>query len=227
MSLPPLSYSALKLFETCPRKYEAEKITKEVKFTDNESTLYGKALHEAAELYVRDGTPLPAKFGYIKSSLDTLLKIPGERHCELKLGLRKEDGRLIGCDFFDKDCYFRGIADLVVCSGPVGYVVDYKTSKNAKYADPRQLALMAACLFAKFPQLEKIKGALLFVVAGDVIKSSYTADRGFDIFGELHQTITRMEAAYESGVFNASPNGLCGRWCGTTSCEHHGGSNRR
>ena len=38
---PAWSFSSLKLFQTCPKKYEAEKVTKEVKFTETEATLYG------------------------------------------------------------------------------------------------------------------------------------------------------------------------------------------
>jgi CRISPR/Cas system-associated exonuclease Cas4 (RecB family) len=222
MTLPAFSYSSLKTFETCPRKYEAEKVTKKVKFTDNEHTLYGKELHEAAEKFVRDGVELPLKFTFIKPLLDPLKNVPGEKFCEIKVGLKKEDGRLIACDFFDRECYFRGIADLFILNGAVGFLVDYKTSKNTRYADSRQLALMAACLFAKFPDLKKIKAALIFVVPGELIKSSYTIERKFDIFGELHETITRMKVAHYSGIFNPSPNGLCGKWCGVTSCEHNG-----
>jgi hypothetical protein len=143
------------------------------------------------------------------------------------MGLKKADGRLTACDFFDKECYFRGVADLFILNGIMGYLVDYKTSKNTRYADLRQLALMAACLFAKFPQLKKIKAALLFVVPGELIKSNYTIERKFDIFGELHETITRMTVAHETGVFNPTSNGLCGRYCDVLSCENNGKNGRR
>jgi hypothetical protein len=38
----------------------------------------------------------------------------GEKHCELKMGIKKEDGRLVPCGFFDKDVWYRGVADLIV-----------------------------------------------------------------------------------------------------------------
>jgi len=216
------SYSGIKLFETCPKKYEAEKITKEVKFTDSEATLYGKSLHLAAEEYIRDGKELPGQFAFIKPYLDKLVAIPGEKHCELKLGVKKDDGRLVACDFFDSSVWFRGIADLVIIDGAKGWIVDYKTGKSAKYADTRQLALMAAALFLKYPELEKIKASLLFVVSKEFIRAEYEAERGLDIFGELADLLTQREVSYNTGVFNPKQNGLCKKWCPVTSCPHQG-----
>jgi PD-(D/E)XK nuclease superfamily len=216
------SYSGIKLFETCPKKYEAEKITKEVKFTDSEATLYGKSLHLAAEEYIRDGKELPGQFAFIKPYLDKLVAIPGEKHCELKLGVKKDDGRLVACDFFDSSVWFRGIADLVIIDGAKGWIVDYKTGKSAKYADTRQLALMAAALFLKYPELEKIKTSLLFVVSKEFIRAEYEAERGLDIFGELSGILEQRSASYATGVFNPKQNGLCKKWCPVTSCPHQG-----
>lgn len=221
---PAWSYSSIKTFDTCPKKYEGERVTKEVTFTDNEHTLYGKSLHTAAEEYVRDGKELDLKFTYIKGYLDRLISLPGEKFCELKLGLKKQDGKLVECDFFDKDVWFRGVADLVIKNNTQAFVIDYKTSKNAKYADLKQLALMSACLFVKHPELERIKAGLLFVACGEFIRGEYTRDRGLDIFAELHPLLEQRAIAYNTGVFNAKPNGLCRRYCGVTSCPHHGGN---
>lgn len=125
-STPAWSYSSLKLFETCPKKYESERITKEVKFTDNEATLYGTAMHLAAEEYIRDGKELPPQFEFLRSTLDKLNSYPGDKHCEIKLGIAKRDGRLEACDFFADDVWFRGVCDLVIINGEEARVVDYK-----------------------------------------------------------------------------------------------------
>ena len=216
------SYSSLKLYSTCPKKYEAEKITKEVKFTDSEATIYGKDLHLAAEEHIRDGKPIPAKYDFIQPYLDKLKAIPGEKLCELKLGVKKEDGRLVACDFNDRGVWFRGIADLVIIDGTKGWVIDYKTGKSARYADTDQLALMAAALFLKYPDLQKIKASLLFVVSKEFVKAEYEVERGLEIFAKLHDILHQREVAYQTGVFNPKPNGLCLRWCACLSCPHNG-----
>lgn len=218
----PWSYSGIKLFGTCPKKYEAEKLTKEVKFTDSDATIYGKEIHTVCEEYVRDGKPIPEKHNYLQTYLDTLNAIPGEKHCEIKVGVKKDDGRLVSCDYNDPAVWFRGICDLFILNGTKGFIVDYKTSKSARYADMRQLKLMAAALFLKYPELQKLKLSLLFVVSKEMVKDEVQVERGLDIFAELNDLLTQREIAYTTGVFNPKPNGLCARWCRVMSCPHCG-----
>ncbi len=219
----PWSYSSLKLFEQCPRRYQAEKVTKEVPFTQNESALYGEQLHKAAEEYIRDGVPIDPRFSFIQPYLDKLNSIEGTKFCELKLGVKRVDGRLVACDFFDPEVWFRGVADLVIVNGDRAFITDYKSGKNAKYADIRQLALMAAALFLKYPEIKKIKTSLLFVVSKEFIKENFSKDYGLSIFSELNGLLSARDAAYESDVWNPRPNGLCRKWCPVTSCPHCGG----
>ncbi len=216
------SYSRLKDYETCPRKYQASYVTKETPFTDNAATIYGKELHLACEEFMRDGKPLDPRFGWMLPTLERLHRIPGDKHCELKLGVKRQDGQLLACDFFDPSVWFRGVADLVILNGTKGWVLDYKTSKSAKYADLRQVALMAAALFLRHPQLEKVKGALFFVVADNLVKAEYTRENALNIFAEYHALLTQRAASYENNVFNEKPNGLCGKWCQVLSCVHNG-----
>ena len=223
MKIPAWSYSSLKLFETCARKYQASYVTKEVPFTQGEAALYGEQLHKAAEEYIRDGKPIDSRFAFIKPYLDKLNAIPGTKYCELKLGVKKNDGRLEACDFFDPEVWFRGVADLVILDGDRAFVLDYKSGKNAKYADTRQLALMAAALFLKHPEIQKIKASLLFVVSKEFIKENFEKEYGLSIFSELNGLLVARETAYNTDVWNPRPNGLCSRWCQVKSCPHHGG----
>jgi len=151
------SYSSIKTFQQCPKKYYHLKVAKDVKDEGSEATIYGQELHKAAEDYIKDDVALPPQFAFMQDLLDSLKKIPGEKHCELKLGIAKRDGKYVACDFFEKDVWWRGIADLVIINGDTAYSVDYKTSKNAKYADTKQLDLVASALFTHFPQLRTIK----------------------------------------------------------------------
>jgi hypothetical protein len=104
------SYSSLKTFTQCPKKYYHLRVLKDVKDTPGEATLYGQELHKAAEDYVKKSAPL-GKFGFIQELLDTLNSIPGEKHCELKLGVKQTPTGLEACGFYDKDVWWRGIGD--------------------------------------------------------------------------------------------------------------------
>ena len=222
MKIPAWSYSSLKLFETCPRKYQAEKVTKEVPFEQGEAALYGEQCHKAAEEYIRDGKPIDPRFSFIQPYLDKLNAIVGVKHCEMKLGVKRQDGRLVACDFFDPEVWFRGIADLVILDGDRAWVIDYKTGKSARYADVRQLALMSAALFLKYPDLKKIKTSLLFVVSKEFVKEDFHKEFGLSVFSELNGLLEARSTAYESDVWNPRPNPLCRKWCAVKSCPHYG-----
>ena len=214
------SYSSIKTFDQCPKKYYHLKIAKDVKDSGSEATLYGQALHSAAEDYVKGTADLPAKFGFIRDTLDALKDIEGEKLCELRLGVKRDGDTFEPCKFLAKDVWWRGIADLVIINGDMAYSIDYKTSKNSKYADTKQLDLVAAALFTHYPQVKKIKSALAFVVSNDLIHKVHTADMRDSYFETFSDELERLECAQDNNVWNANSSPLCG-WCPVTSCEHH------
>lgn len=224
MTTPAWSYSSITLFEQCPKKYYHLRVAKDIKEPDSDAMMYGKDLHLAAENFMRDGTEVPEKYAYIRPYLEKLKAIPGEKLCEHKMGLKKQDGRLVPCGFFDKDVWYRGVADLIIINRETqeARVVDYKTGKSSKYADTKQLALMAACVFAHFPEIKKVRAGLLFVVAEDLIKAEYQAETGYKIFSELDGLLVSRETAYATGVFNPKKNFSCKAWCPVLDCAHNG-----
>lgn len=221
MSTQPIvwSFSSLKTFQQCPRKYYHTKILKDVREPDTEATLYGKSAHTVAEEYIRDGVPVPAQFEYMKDMLDQLNAIPGEKLCEVMLGLTKD---LQPCDFHADDVWWHGIADLVVLDeeNGIAHSVDYKTSKSARYADVKQLDLVAAAIFAKYPKIKTIKSALLFVVSKEFVKAKHHAEMKEKYLEKPALDVARIEAARENGVWNPISGPLC-RFCSIKTCEHN------
>lgn len=220
--MSPWSYSSLKKFKTCPKQYAEVKVYKN--FTEppfTEATLYGSSFHEAAEHYMRDGTPLPEAFAYVKPHLDTLRNITGEKLCEHKMGLTKE---LEPCAFNAPNVWCRGVADLLIVNREKGVarVVDYKTGKSAKYADTAQLELMALMVFKHFPEIRKVKGGLLFVVANHFKTAEYEANQEKTYWRQWMQDVGRLETALRTEVWNPSPSGLCRKHCVVVSCPHNG-----
>ena len=210
------SHSALKKYEQCPRQYYETTVLKKYPFTDTQATIYGKELHEAAEFYIKDGTPLPKQFEFVKDTLDALNAKPGRKLCEYKMGLTSD---LRPCDFMDKDVWVRGIADLLIINDDnlTARVVDYKTGNN-KYPDREQLKLMALMVFAHFPHIRRVEGALLFVVKEDIAKASFMVGEAEEYWWDYRERVARIEQAHESGVWNPKPTPLCG-WCPCKDCE--------
>jgi len=213
------SYSSLKTFQQCPRKYYHTKVAKDVKDSDTQATLYGKSVHSAAEEYIRDGVALPPQFGYLEPMLEQLKEIPGEKHCELRLGLTED---LEPCDFFADNVWWRGIADLVIIDKEkkLAYSVDYKTSKNARYADIKQLDLVATALFKHFPEVERIKSALMFVVSNEFVRAVHKPENIEIYLEKPKQDLNRLTAAFNNDVWNAMSGPLC-RFCPVRQCEHN------
>ena len=209
----------IKAFEQCPKQFYHEKILKEYPVEESEAMLYGTMFHTAAEEYIKDCTPMPVKFDYAVDALDSLQAKQGTKLCEYKLGLTKD---LEPCGFFDKDVWFRGIADLIILDGDMAWVVDYKTGKSARYADKGQLELMALATFKHFPEVQKVRAGLLFVVSRDLVKDTYTRDEERVLWHKWLTNYEKMEAAAANNVWNPRPSGLCKRHCAVTECAHNG-----
>lgn len=216
------SYSAATTFEKCPKQYFHLYVAKDIKQDPNtEHFLYGNEVHKAAELYIRDGVPLPKKFSQFQPPLDRLNQIPGKKYCELKLGLTQD---LEPTGFFDKDVWWRGSIDLLIISSDnkAATIIDYKTGKNSQYADTRQLSLLGAAVFKHFPEVESIKSGLIFLVSKEILREEYKTEQFNDMISEWSNLITRMDVAYKTSVFNAVPNFSCRRFCPVQSCNHWG-----
>jgi hypothetical protein len=217
--LPSWSYSSIKLFDQCPKKYYHLRVVKDVVEPPTEAITYGKQFHSAAEFYIRDNTPLPPQFVFVKNALDNLKQLPGDKYCEYEMGL---DENLDPCGFKDKKAWWRGVADLLIINGDEARCIDYKTGKSAKYADTDQLELMAMAIFKHFPQVKRVRAGLLFVISKNFVKGSYDiADEG-KMWEKWLTQYKRMKIAYEHDVWNSKPSGLCKKHCLVLECPHNG-----
>ena len=66
------SYSSLELFKQCPYKYYRLRVVKDIVEPETEAMRYGTDVHKAAENFVRDGTPIPEKYGFMQPMLDPI-----------------------------------------------------------------------------------------------------------------------------------------------------------
>jgi len=108
---------------------------------------------------------------------------------------------------------------LLIINEDSAFSVDYKSSKNAKYADVKQLDLVAAAVFTHYPQVKKIKSALAFVVSNEFVKKEHTADLRKSYFATFTPVLDRLTVAVDTGVWNANSGPLCA-YCPVTSCPH-------
>ena len=215
------SYSSVSLYQQCPRKYHRLRVVKDIKEGVTGAIIYGKEVHKAAEEYVRDGKPIPPKYSYIQQYVDPLIQIPGTKMCEYRMGLNEN---LEACGFFDKNVWWRGVADLLILNeeNKKAHVIDYKTGKSAKYADTKQLELLSLATFKHFPYTEKIKSGLVFVVSQELVKADYDKQQEKTLWAKWLPELSRLERSYEVDVWNPKPNFTCRKHCPVLDCEHNG-----
>lgn len=222
VKIPAWSFSSIKTFDQCPKKYYHLKVARDFAEDQNaEHLLYGTRFHEAAEFYIRDDKPLPPEFDYAKGALDKLKVIDGEKLCEYEMGLTEN---LEPCGFKDSGVWWRGIADLIILRDDLAFVLDYKTGKSAKYADKGQLELMALAVFKHFPQVNRVKAGLLFVVANEFPKAEYSREQESEMWKKWLTDYGKMKTAYSTNVWNPRTSGLCKKHCVVLSCPHNGRS---
>jgi PD-(D/E)XK nuclease superfamily len=216
MKKPAWSHSSLKDFEGCQRRYHEVKVLKNYPFQETEATRYGNQVHEALELYVKDGKPLPPEFSQFQGIADALIKKPGRKLAEYQMALSAD---LKPVEWFDKEVWVRGIADLLILDDDnfTAWVVDYKTG-NDKYPDRDQLVLMSIMVFEHFPHIRKVNSALMFIVKNSMVKMQMTRDAKDAAWWKYRERTARIEQCYETGVWNPTQTPLC-KWCQVTGCE--------
>jgi hypothetical protein len=79
---------------------------------------------------------------------------------------------------------------------------------------------MALMTFAKFPQINRVKAGLLFVMHDAFTTEEYTRDQIPELWNAFKNDLARMDASYENDVWNPNPTPLCG-WCPVTTCDFY------
>jgi hypothetical protein len=212
------SHSSLKDYEGCPRRYHEVRVLKRAKQKDTSQTLYGTAVHAAAENYVKDKTPIPEEFNFMYPVVEHVLAKGPIHHPEYEMAL---DIGCSPCAWDSKDKWVRGIVDLLVID-PENYtvwLVDYKTGGN-RYPDTGQLDLMALMVFAHFPHIRVVKAALLFVIKGTMVKHKVQREDAPELWNKYRERVARIENSMTNGVWNPKQSALC-KWCPAVACEHN------
>jgi CRISPR/Cas system-associated exonuclease Cas4 (RecB family) len=210
------SFSSLKEYVNCPRQYQELKVLKRYEKKATQQMLYGTEVHKVCEDYVAEGKPLAKNYLRFKPALDALIEIPGTKYPEYQMALTRDKEP---CAFGDENRWVRGIVDLLIVDGDQAFIVDYKTGSN-RYPDPKQLKLMALMTFAQFPQVNKIKAGLLFVMHESFMDEEYSRDQIPKLWNYFSSDLERLNISYENDIWNPNPTPLCG-WCPVKSCEFH------
>ena len=220
------SFSKLKNFETCPRRYQAIDLEKIVKEKPSEALERGDELHEAMRKRVQGDEPLPPHLIYMERWAEKLTR---DLHpyqitqTELKLSIDKE-GQPTG--YFDRNTWLRVKIDYLRIlpseRGDAGHLVDYKTGKMPKFWDGTQLMLNAHTVFASYKNLKTLRVEYLWTEYNDTTHEKYVRGQTDGEMEELMPRVGALEMATLTNDFPPKPCGLCENYCPVASCEHNG-----
>ena len=216
--VPPLSFSTGNLFQQCPHQYYRLKVAKDVKDDfSHPVALWGKRAHKALEDFLLGVTKeLPDEFRQFSHYAHRLKQMEGDRFVERKMAV---DASLKPVDFFDnRRARYRSIVDYLVIKGDTAFQIDHKTGK-VKPSD--QLAMSALPIFAKYPRVQQIKGALYWLKHDTYTKYEYKREEAPAMESKLFRpVITAIRNAAETGYWPRQPSALCA-YCPVKDCEYN------
>lgn len=225
MSAFAWSFSTLKAYELCPKKYYFEKVVRTHRETTTEAGDWGLKAHKAIEHRVLKKTPLPLGMTQYESTVAAVMNAPGKTYGEQKMALNRE---YRPTDWFAKDVWVRAIADAAKHNGAGAVIVDWKFGKyNDDWKD--QGLVMANAAMCSLPEVETIAVVFVWFAGGNpppISSHVYTRDAiGFE-WSELLPRVAKMEQAHASQNYPARENFLCRKHCPVTECPYNGRRNQ-
>lgn len=211
------SYTRLTNFEKCPKKHYHVDIIKDAREEDSEQLLWGNAVHRALAARVSKQTPLPTGMDHYERWAKQMAGPGVLLLVEQQLAITKE---FAPTKWFANDVWYRGIADVIKIMGPVALVIDWKTGKILE--DAQQLFLMAACVFAHHPGLQKIRTEFVWLKEDTSSREDFSRDTMPAHWKSLFPRIEQLEHAHNTQEYPAKPGRLCRNWCPVKACQHNG-----
>ena len=215
------SISALKSFESCPRKYYEMSVAKNFQDKPSSAMSWGNDVHKAFECAIRDKKPLPIGMRQYMPILDAFMAQTGDKLVEQQLALTQVFSPTA---WFGKNVWVRTIVDLAIVNGDKAVIVDWKTGKVKEDYD--QLALMAAVMFNQAEELEQITAMFVWLQEewpGNISKVTYNREELPGLWDRFLQREEAYQVAHRNTDFPPKPSGLCRAWCAVSTCPYHGG----
>ena len=213
------SYSALNAFETCPKRYQLTRVTKDVVEKQTEATIWGNEVHKALEDYAKGKGALPEDMAKWGKYVDKILALDGKRLVEEKWAI---NNNFQPTKWMAKDVWCRGIVDIGVVGSEKAYLLDWKTGKHKPDSD--QLKLFAALAFAHFHWVDEVVTGFIWLKVGKFDKETFKREDVMGIWDEFLPRLQRLEIAFQDDKWIPNPSGLCKNWCpvGNKLCEFCG-----
>lgn len=206
------SFSALQMFENCPRKYWAVKIKK---LDDgNKFNRQGDVEHQSIEHYMKMDLPLAPQLQPLAPLFQRIKAAPGEQYIEKLLCI---DERFVPCGYKDwNNAWLRGAGDYVKVNNTTATYFDWKSGKVKKDVED-QVDLTALLLFRHFPHVQIVKAGVVYYRHGQMVPHVVRRTDEQQLWNGYYARLQPLREAIENDHWPTNENPLCG-WCPYLAC---------
>lgn len=203
------SFSAIKLYENCPKRYLHQRVLKEVEDEGGEASKYGERIHEALEYRLKEDRTLPQEASRYEPLCQTILRAAkgGKLMVEQEMTLTDN---LTPTGWWDADAWLRSKLDILIIKGDTAIVMDWKTGK--RHPDFTQLEMFAVQVFKHFPEVNTVKSTFIWLKDMSMDTEVYKREDSNRIWADLMGRIQRIYESVEHDNWPPKPSGLC-RFC--------------
>jgi len=194
------SYSSIKMYEQCPRKFKFSKIDR-LPDSSGDAANRGKQIHTEIEEVIKGGLQLlSTDIEHLAPKIENWIK--AKAISEMPFAV---NAYFAPVSYDDPTAIFRGVIDLYVENGPEATIIDFKTGKHRDYKD--QVTVYAAVILSCKPDIEYVKTAIEFI---DLVKTDeYPVITRRDLPFLLLGLKDRMKVITKDTIHAANPSGLC------------------
>ena len=226
MNHNPYSISKLGTYAQCPNKFNLQYIQKITGLFSMNVALYkGKFIHKVLENKFDYDVEFETNEIFTEKEKEKAKQIIrnfensdiGAKYKKIiNLAVLEEDfafkinnGKLELCDFWDKEAWCRGSADLYISKITAAYIFDYKSGKDKSEEDDfgiDQSMMYGIYMFLKFPEVQIVTAIFCFVEHSTEKKIIYTRDKLSEYIKNFYNKTKEVE---NDKFYSAKTSALC------------------
>lgn len=214
------SPSNMSTYQQCPRKFEAQSLTKEIKWQATKQKSRGTLVHNAMEKAMKDGYdavrqwPDGMDMDFVRQRVDLVRQMVAmgcSLHIEHELVINRQ---FQSVDWWDENALLRAKADAIIIPPTMDTPISILDIKTGKKWDEEDFQLRAECLLAhaiyKHPVVQY---AYWYVDSGEIASGLIDFRNGIEPVRDIVELMNEMGQAIAANNFEPRENRFC-KWCG-------------
>jgi hypothetical protein len=207
------TYTMLQTYrDVCPHQADRRFVARTIPFHQTPQMKWGADVHDAMELRLTGGKPLPENMQQWEPLAAQYKGQPVR--AEARLAVDRDWNPV---DYFGKTVRGRGRADIAIVGEDSAYLGDWKTGKVRE--DIFELRVQAALLQAKYPHITRIMGQYIWLQENAPGPLHDLSDTDTTM-NEVDALVALIEQDRAIGHFEKKRGPLCKGWCPVENCEH-------